>query len=156
MARTRIEVAERHRDAAATAPAPQLRVVAARRGFLGIALGALVGVVSIMLAVTVFHTRLAERQLQLDVLDREVAAERARYDLLRRERAELASPERLSQQAWALGLIPGLRTEYVDVPADVRAEVAAAASGLNRTAARPSDTPLEAYRQVKEALWVAP
>jgi cell division protein FtsL len=156
MARSASNPAVRHRALAVESPAPRLEIVAGRRRFFGVALVSLATVIATMMAVTVFHTRLAERQLQLDVLDRQVATERERYDVLRRERAELAAPERLSQRAWALGLIPGLKTEYLDVPAEVRAEVAAATSGLDRVAADPLDSPLDAYRQVKETLWVGP
>ena len=52
-----------------------------------------------LLGAAVFHTQLAERQLRLDRLDRQVTVERERFDELRYERAELRSPVRLEAVA---------------------------------------------------------
>lgn len=135
---------------------PQLTVVPRRRRFLGVALTVVAAVVVGMMAVTVFHTRLAERQYQLDVLDRRVLEERARFDVLRRERAWMASPERLASRAVELGLVAGARTEFLDVPHEVLALVAASTAGLDPRVAEPSRTPLDDFRSVKQALQVQP
>jgi hypothetical protein len=123
---------------------------------VGAVLTVVVVVVAGMLAVTAFHTRLAERQYQLDVLERQVSVERARFDVLRRDRAWLASPERLAGRARELGLVTGGRTEFLDVPADIVALVAAATAGLDPAAARGTRSPLDDFRTVKQVLQVEP
>ena len=60
-----------------------------------------------LLGAAVFHTQLAGRQLSLDHIDRQVSAERERFDELRYERAELRSPVRLAEAASALGMYRG-------------------------------------------------
>lgn len=138
-------------------PAPDLALVPRRsRGFVGAALAVVTLVVVVMMASTVFHTRLAERQFELDVVERSVAAERARFDLLRRERAWMASPERLADLAQELGLVVGARTEYLDVPAEVLAVVEASTAGLDPRVARPPQTPLDDFRSIKHVLQVQP
>lgn len=135
---------------------PDLTVVPRRRRMVGTALAVVTGVVVVMLGVTVFHTRLAERQFQLDVLERQVATERARFDVLRRERAWMASPERLADRARELGLVSGGRTEFLDVPSDVLAVVAASTAGLDPSVSRSPSTPLDDFRAVKQVLQVEP
>jgi len=135
---------------------PELALVPRRRRFMGVALAFVTVVVVAMMAVTVFHTRLAERQYQLDVVERQVATERARFDLLRRERAWMASPERLADRAKDLGLVAGGRTEFLDVPAEVLAVVAASTAGLDPRVARPPQTPLDDFRTIKHVLQVQP
>lgn len=135
---------------------PDLVVVPRRRGFLGALLAVVLVVVAGMLAVTAFHTTLAERQYQLDVLERQVSTERARFDVLRRDRAWLASPERLAGRARELGLVTGGRTEFLDVPADIVAIVAASTAGLDPTVAKRARSPLDDFRTVKQVLQVEP
>lgn len=136
--------------------APQLQVVPRPQRFVGFMLALVAVVVVGMMAVTVFHTRLAERQFQLDVLDRRVAEEQARFDVLRRERAWMASPERLAARAGELGLVAGGRTEFLDVPPEVLAVVAASTAGLDPRVAAPARSPLDDFRAVKQALQVEP
>ena len=135
---------------------PELEVVPRRRGWLPMVMLLVSLAVGGMVVVTVFHTRLAERQYQLDELDRRVSDERARFDVLRRERAWMASPERLAARAGELGLVSGGRTEFLDVPPDVVALVSAAAAGLDPRVAEPARTPLDDFRAVKQALQVEP
>jgi cell division protein FtsL len=136
---------------------PELSVVPRRRRrVVGLALTMVTVVVVAMMGVTVFHTRLAERQYQLDVLERQVATERARFDVLRRDRAWMASPERLAERARELGLISGGRTEFLDVPSDIVALVAASTAGLDPEVARRASSPLDDFRTVKQVLQVEP
>lgn len=137
-------------------PRPELVVVPGRRRFVGAVLSVVIVMVAGMLVVTAFHTRLAERQYQLDVLERQVVVERARFDILRRDRAWLASPERLAGRARELGLVRGGRTEFLDVPADIVALVAASTAGLDPIAARGARSPLDDFRSVKQVLQVDP
>jgi cell division protein FtsL len=91
-----------------------LRVVPRnRRPALGIRLSPRAGVVLTVLlfvalfAVAVSHALLIEGQAKVDDLDQQVAAEQARYQELRREVAELESPQRILGEATGeLGMVP--------------------------------------------------
>lgn len=65
----------------------------------------IVTVVSIF-ALASFHAMLLANQGRLDQLHREVAAERAEYEALRQEVAELESPDRIVTAAEELGMVP--------------------------------------------------
>jgi cell division protein FtsL len=90
------------------------RVTPARsRGF---AVAAVLTVVALVVAV-VFHVILAQGQLQLDHLDTQIAAERRQYEQLRLETSQLASPQRITEQAQRQGLIvPAEPPIYLEVP----------------------------------------
>ena len=91
-------------------PQPTLTVVPRRRRWPAVVAGLAWSLVSCsLLGAAVFHTQLAERQLRLDRLDRQVAIERERFDELRYERAELRSPVRLAAAASELGMRRGAR-----------------------------------------------
>jgi cell division protein FtsL len=91
-----------------------LRVVPPRRpAGLALRLSPRAGVVLTVLlfaalfAVAVTHALLIEGQAKVDELDQNVAAEQARYEELRREVAELESPQRiLSEATDDLGMVP--------------------------------------------------
>jgi len=103
-----------------------------------------------MLGAAVFHTQLAERQFEIDRLDRGVAEETARFDELRNERAQLRSPQRISDSAWALGMRPGETGEFVQVdPMDLARQLAAAGTSDEVDRVIVSDDPLEQFRDVK-------
>ena len=75
-------------------PRPHLRLVPRPRVAINAAV-LLVGlVVALMLATVVLHTRLAERQLQIDRLEDSVTEARERFDVLRQPacRAALTQP----------------------------------------------------------------
>lgn len=94
--------------------ARDLRVVRPTRARLGLRLSPRAGVVLTVLAfvalfaVAVCHALLIEGQASVDELDRDVAAEQARYEELRLEVAELKSPARIRTEATErLGMVPG-------------------------------------------------
>lgn len=95
--------------------ATPLTVVPGRRriAWFAVALTALIGVV--LIGAVLLHTRLAERQLEIDELDRAVRAEQEEFDVLRAQRAELRSPTRLAVEAEALGMEPGLESQFIAV-----------------------------------------
>lgn len=134
---------------------PQLEVVPGRRRIAGLAVVLGVFVSSLLLGVTAFQTSLAERQLRLDELEGRVAEARANYDRLREQRAVLRSPERLALEAAGLGLVPGHGTEFISVPPDVVAEVAASASDIDPDVGSSVD-PLEQFSEVKDVVGAAP
>jgi hypothetical protein len=67
--------------------------------WFAVGLTVLVGLV--LTGALLLHTRLAERQLQIDALERSVREERQQFDVLRAQRAELRSPARLADAASA-------------------------------------------------------
>jgi hypothetical protein len=109
-----------------------------------------------MLGAVMLHTRLAERQLEIDRLDAAATAARERFDDLRRERAELRSPARLAAEAARLGMAPGDSSTFVEVDPYVVAQVLAAAGDYADVAELTLDDPLEQYQRVKQVTGVTP
>ncbi len=140
---------------------PDLKVVAGqRRRRWPALLGGLVllAVMVAMLGAAVFHTQLAERQLAIDELERQVQAERDRFDELRRDRAVLRSPQRIADEAERIGMVRGETSRFVAVdPLDLAVQLAAAGptDGLT-TSAIEEDGPLDQFRDVKSVSVVEP
>ncbi len=137
---------------AKAAERPSLTVVPRRRRWPAL-VGALAWSLVFLglLGAAVFHTQLAERQLRLDHLDRQVSAERERFDELRYERAELRSPVRLAGEASALGMYRGEVSTFVAVTPDAVARQLAAAGPIGNNAAQIviHTDPLDQFRAVK-------
>jgi hypothetical protein len=93
----------------------QLAVVPRRRRVAWFAVGLTVLVGTVMMAAVLLHTRLAERQLEIDRLERDLRTAQEDFDVLRAERAELRSPTRLAGRARELGMEPGSESEFVPV-----------------------------------------
>lgn len=115
----------RHRDRTATAassrrttpsrPVPQLAVVEGRRKVAWFAVSLSVMIGAVMVGALALHTRIAERQLHIDDLERSVRQAQTDFDVLRAERAELRSPTRLADRAGQLGMVPGDESEFLAV-----------------------------------------
>ncbi len=136
----------------AAARRPTLEVVPRRRRWPALLAGAVWSLVFVgLLGAAVFHTQLAERQLRLDRLDRQVAAERERFDELRYERAELRSPVRLAAAASDLGMRRGRASTFVAVEPAAVARQLAAAGPIGDDAVRIviHTDPLDQFRAVK-------
>jgi cell division protein FtsL len=142
--------------ATATSTRPDLRVVPRRRAAANAALLLLVVIVALMLATVVLHTRLTERQLKIDRLEQDVTEARERFDVLRRQRAELRSPTRLAMESAELGMVPAPSGDFVTVDGRTLAEVIAAAGTVDDIthAVDPTD-PLDQFRRVKAATQAA-
>lgn len=138
-------------------PAPQLAVVPRRRRAAGFAVTLSFLVAAVMLGSALLHTRLAERQLQIDRLERAVAQAQDEFDVLRRQRAELRSPTRLATEAGRLGMRTAVVSEFVEVDGATLAR-AIAATGRSRTTERIADQldPLDQIRLVKAVTNEAP
>lgn len=141
------------RSVSADRRAPRLRVVDQRRRrwpavFVGIAIFVVIGG---MLGAAVFHTQLAQRQLDIDRLERSVDDARERFDELRRDRAVLRSPERIADEAERLGMVRGATSEFVSVDAAALARQIAAGGAAGSDAVRILDDadPLDQFRDVK-------
>jgi hypothetical protein len=62
-------------------------------------------VVFVLVTAVVFHVVLAQHQLELDRLNGRIAVEQRSYEENRLTAAELASPDRIIQEAHRLGLV---------------------------------------------------
>ena len=131
---------------------PELRLVPRPRAAANAAI-VLVGVVVVlMLAAVVLHTRLAERQLEIDRLEASVTEARERFDVLRQQRAELRSPTRLAIASGELGMIVAPQSEFLAVDPQTLAEIIAAAGTIDETTgADIAEDPLDQIRRVKAA-----
>lgn len=136
-----------------------LAVVEPRRRWT---LGAvLVGAVCVVLGVAMlgaaaYQTQLAQRQLRLDVLDRELRTSMQQYEALRRERAELLAPDRLAQIAESYAMRSSTDGEFVMVAPDVQVAVQQSTGSLDQDPPLFGDGLLEEYRTVKGLVGGAP
>lgn len=89
-------------------------------------------------AVIVFQATIAEQQLRLDALTRDLRMAEVHHDNLRQQRAELLMPNRLREEAVMMGMYQGMSTEFLEIPADIVAEVMASTSRMNPLFADPS------------------
>ncbi len=104
-----------------------------------------------MLGAAAFQTRLAQSQVQLDQLDTDISGARELYETLRRERAELRSPERLAGIAAANGIQPTNDSDFIDITPEVRAIVAASTGDIDPAHLGDADNTLDDFRDVKAA-----
>ena len=95
--------------------APKLAAVPSRRRFARFAVALTVLIGAVMIGAVMLHTRLAERQLDIDEIERALRDEQEQFDVLRAQRAELRSPTRLAEKAAELGMIPGTESEFIAV-----------------------------------------
>jgi cell division protein FtsL len=132
--------------------APVLSVVPGRRRFAWFAVALAVLVSIVMMGAVLVHTRIAERQLEIDRLERSVRSAQEDFDVLRSQRAELRSPTRLAERATELGMRRGEESQFVPVDPMVLAMTIA------RTGQVPVDDaivpgnrlePLDQFRLVK-------
>jgi cell division protein FtsL len=93
----------------------ELALVPRRRRAAGFAVTLTVLVSGVMIGAVLLHTRIAERQLEIDRLERAVHQANEDFDVLRAERAELRSPTRLADRATQLGMAPGHESQFVPV-----------------------------------------
>lgn len=144
---------DRSARAAPRSPRPDLTVVGRARRRWPAMLGGFVLVIVMvaMLGAAVFHTQLAERQLTIDELERQVQAERERFDELRHDRAVLRSPQRIADEADGLGMVRGETSKFIAVDAmQLAIQVAAAGPTDGRTTSViDHDGPLDQFRDVK-------
>ncbi|HWM18300.1 MAG TPA: hypothetical protein VNO51_01340 [Ilumatobacteraceae bacterium] len=131
-------------------PAPRLSVVPRRRRAAGFAVALSVLLAAMMLGSAVLHTSLAERQFEIDRLERSVTAAQERFDVLRQSRAELRSPTRLSAEATRIGMHPASTSQFVPVDGlTVALAIAAAGEVLDDREAIDGLQPLDQFRLVK-------
>jgi hypothetical protein len=133
-------------------PRADLRVVPRRRLAANAAALAVVLIGVLMLSAVVLHTRLSERQLEIDRLEREVVSAHAVFDVLRQQRAELRSPTRLAAESSRLGMHPAPASDFLAVDPWALARVLATRGTIdpNDGTLNESD-PLDQVRRVRAA-----
>ncbi|HEY5664025.1 MAG TPA: hypothetical protein VIS05_08320 [Ilumatobacter sp.] len=138
-----------------------LRVVARRSRAARFAIALVVLLSGVMMGVVFLHTRIAERQLELDRLERAVHDSQAQFDILRADRAELRSPTRLSALAGEMGMRAGDESVFVRIdPMLLAVTIARTGEMPNRGEIVPGSTarlgPLDQFRLVKKVGAEAP
>ncbi len=142
-------------------PAGKLAVVPGRRRVARFAIGLAVLVSGVMMGAVYLHTRIAERQLEIDQLERSVRGAQEDFDVLRADRAELRSLTRLSAEAKGLGMQAAAESAFIRVDPIVLA-VTIARTGEMPVADEivPGSTarlePLDQFRLVKAVSAEAP
>lgn len=140
------------RKSRVAAPDPSLSLVrstAAHRG----PTRAIVWVASffaVLAAVVALRTHVAQQQILLDSLNRDVAMARDHFDSLRAERARLRSPAVLTEAARAIGMSlapPGRR--IISIPPEVAADVAAKVGVVDGDVIEAEDSALAEYGRIK-------
>lgn len=134
-----LQASERHLSLVAPRGRRAAHVAVVMSLFLGLA----------MLGAAAFQTRLAQRQVELDQLDTDISSAREQYESLRRERAELRSPERLAQVAAANGMVPARGSEFLEIAVDVRSLVAASTGDIDPVHLGAAGNTLDDFRDVK-------
>lgn len=84
-----------------------------------------------------FQAFIAEQQLKLDRVTTDLGLARLNYDGLRQQRADLLAPDYLREKARLMGMAQGLGSRFMEVPADIVAEVVAATGKMDPAFAEP-------------------
>lgn len=136
-------------------PAPLKVVTPLRRRTARLVAVGFAVVFVLMLGAAAFQTQLAKRQVKLDQVDTAIRDATDQYNQLRRERAELRSPERLATEAGKLGMKPVDASEYVSISPEIIAEVQRTTGGVfDANAAVVS--PLDEFLRVKAIAGTSP
>ena len=104
---------------------------------------------SLMLGAAAFQTQLARRQVELDRIDSQIRVAHTSFNSLRQQRAELRSTDRLVSMGMAMGMHPAGKTDFVEIPADIVAEVQQSAGGVFDPGTNTADPVFEEFKVVK-------
>lgn len=131
---------------------PSLEVVPRRRVAANAAAVVVVMVGVLMLFAVVLHTRLAERQVQIDRLEREVTNSRQLFDVLRQQRAELRAPTRLASESAGLGMFAAPETQFTSIDPNTLAQILASTGTVSTfDGLLVESDPLDQVRRVRAA-----
>ncbi len=100
----------------------------------------MVSVFAMMATVIGFQAFIAEQQLKLDKVTTDLRLARLNFDELRQQRADLLAPDYLRERARLMGMSQGLGSRFIEVPADVVAQVVAATGTMDSVFADPVKT----------------
>lgn len=109
-----------------------------------------------MIGAVALQLELAERQLALDRLDRELRVSMQQYESLRRERAELLAPDRLALIAETSAMRPSIDSDFIVSSPDIDVLVQQSTGSIDQGSALFGDGILEEYRAVKGLVRGAP
>lgn len=109
-----------------------------------------------MIGAVALQLRLAERQVDLDLLDRELRVSMQQYEQLRRERADLLAPDRLALIAESSSMRPSTGGDFVLVAPDIDVAVQQSTGSIDQGEALFGEGLLEEYRAVKGLVRRAP
>jgi cell division protein FtsL len=118
-----------------------------------------VAAASVLLAmglVVAVRAHMAQQQMKIDKLNYDISRAREHFDTLRAERASLQSPEVLTEQARAMGMVPSQGVTIVNVPAGIAAEVAATVGKVDADVVKTSESPLDEFGRLKKTVVGAP
>ncbi|MEK7409952.1 MAG: hypothetical protein AAB327_00990 [Actinomycetota bacterium] len=94
-----------------------------------------------MVAIVIgFQAFIAEQQLKLDQVTTDLRLARINYDELRQQRADLLAPDYLREKARLMGMSQGLGSRFMEVPADVVAQVVIATGKMDPAFAEPGSS----------------
>lgn len=116
-------------------------------------------VASVLIAmglVVALRAHMAQQQMKIDRLNYDISRAREHFDSLRAERASLQSPEILTKQAHAMGMVPSLGTTIVNIPSGIAAEVAATVGNVDADVIAASESPLDEFGRLKKTVVGAP
>jgi len=100
-----------------------------------------VAVVLTMIASVIgFQAFIAEQQLTLDRVSTDLRLAKLNYDELRQQRADLMAPDYLREKARVMFMAQGLGSRFIEVPADVVAEVVVSTGLMDPKIADPAIT----------------
>jgi hypothetical protein len=129
---------------------PELSLVpAAQRQTVGRVITAVIMFFGLMFAVVALRAYMAQEQMRLDELNRDIVRARAHYDELRAERALLQSPSVLLEKARSFGMVPAVGMKVVEIPAEVAAEVAASVGKIDEDIAISKESKLDDFGRIK-------
>lgn len=100
----------------------------------------MVTVFAMMAIVIGFQAFIAEQQLKLDKVTTDLRLARLNFDELRQQRADLLAPDYLREKARLMGMSQGLGSRFMDIPADVVADVVASTGTMDSIFADPVTT----------------
>lgn len=136
----------------APADRPDLRLVA-RRSTRSVRIGTVVAVViGSLFLVVLLRTHMAQQQLRLDRLNSDIVRARNNFDRLRAERARFQSPAFLTERARAMGMVQGLDTNMVSIPADIAVLVASGVGKVDVDVRSERTTHLDEFGRMKRAV----
>ncbi len=129
---------------------PELSLVpAAQRRTVGRVITAVILFFGLMFAVVALRAYMAQEQMRLDELNRDIMRARAHYDELRAERAMLQSPSVLLEKARSFGMVPAVGMKVVEIPTDIAAEVAASVGKIDEDIASTKESKLDDFGRIK-------
>ena len=135
---------------------PSLAIVPKTRKYVSRTMAAIVLVTIFLCGVVALRTYMAQQQLRLDTISRDIQSARDYFDELRATRAELESPSVLLQKARIIGMVSVWGTKVLDIPADVAAEVAATVGKVDVDIAVGDGSALQEFGKVKAQIGSTP